>query len=111
MKWSVSSSVNHSEYFEIVAVNNPQSMSQSNTEALGNRKIPYHGMTRQGFSNCGPEWWHYDSGNQFWITNAGQEPPVGITPQGCHGPASAFPKRNAFVCSCRARREAPVPPR
>lgn len=30
------------------------------------RRVLYHAMADQGFSNLPSEWWHYDYGNQLW---------------------------------------------
>jgi D-alanyl-D-alanine dipeptidase len=54
------SSAHQFDYFEIMALNNPESMSQSHTEAFKNRMFLYHAMTKHGFSNYNPEWWYYD---------------------------------------------------
>lgn len=35
-------------------------------EALDNRRLLYHIMTSQGFTNDLEEWWHFDFGGQFW---------------------------------------------
>ena len=31
-----------------------------------NRRLLYHVMTEQGFTNYSEEWWHFDYGNQNW---------------------------------------------
>lgn len=36
------------------------------------RRILFHGMCAQGFTNYHAEWWHFDYGNQRWAWVAGQ---------------------------------------
>ncbi|KAG0505300.1 MAG: D-alanyl-D-alanine dipeptidase [Candidatus Udaeobacter sp.] len=38
-------------------------------EALRNRRLLYWIMREAGFANYPYEWWHFDWGTQFWITN------------------------------------------
>jgi len=33
---------------------------------LQNRRLLFHTMVDQGFTNYSEEWWHFDYGNQFW---------------------------------------------
>lgn len=40
--------------------------SETSLEALENRRLLYHLMAREGFTNYPYEWWHFDYGNQFW---------------------------------------------
>jgi alanine dehydrogenase len=41
-------------------------LSASEQEALRNRRLLYHLMTRAGFTNFPNEWWHFDFGNKVW---------------------------------------------
>jgi len=41
-------------------------------EARSNRRILYHAMAGQGFTNYGPEWWHFDYGDAFWSQASGE---------------------------------------
>ena len=38
-------------------------------EALRNRRLLYWAMIEGGFSNYHAEWWHFDYGNQMWVTS------------------------------------------
>lgn len=38
-----------------------------------NRRMLFHAMTAEGFTNYRAEWWHYDYGNQRWANCAGVE--------------------------------------
>jgi D-alanyl-D-alanine dipeptidase len=40
--------------------------------AQRNRRLLYHSMLAQGFSNMPSEWWHFDYGNQLWALKTGQ---------------------------------------
>ena len=35
-------------------------------EIIRNRRLLYHVMTENGFTNLPSEWWHYDYGDRFW---------------------------------------------
>lgn len=37
-----------------------------------NRRLLYHVLTAQGFTNYHGEWWHFDFGNQRWANVAGE---------------------------------------
>ena len=50
-------------------------------EALRNRRLLFHLMTRAGFTNYPDEWWHFDYGNQFWAAISGAREAV-------YGPAA-----------------------
>ncbi len=43
-----------------------QMLSGAEAQALANRRLLYHIMTRQGFTSYREEWWHFDFGDQFW---------------------------------------------
>lgn len=50
------------------------------TPAQRNRRLLYHSMLAQGFSNIAAEWWHFDYGNQLWALRTGQKQAIyGIT--------------------------------
>jgi D-alanyl-D-alanine dipeptidase len=58
--------ISNTRFFE-----NPELISQSAVEARSNRRILYHAMVSQGFTNYHHEWWHFDYGTQMWIMNGG----------------------------------------
>jgi D-alanyl-D-alanine dipeptidase len=41
-------------------------LNTTDKRALKNRRILFHAMTKNGFTNYPNEWWHYDYGNQLW---------------------------------------------
>jgi D-alanyl-D-alanine dipeptidase len=41
-------------------------LNAADQRALKNRRILYHAMIKNGFTNYPNEWWHYDYGNQLW---------------------------------------------
>lgn len=41
-------------------------LSKQERQILRNRRLLYSVMTTAGFTNYPDEWWHYDSGTQFW---------------------------------------------
>ena len=43
----------------------------SDIEARANRRLLYHVMTEQGFTNIWTEWWHFSWGDQRWAVNTG----------------------------------------
>lgn len=48
--------------------------------AQRNRRVLYHSMLAQGFSNMPSEWWHFDYGNQLWALRTGQKQAIyGLT--------------------------------
>jgi len=83
--------VSHTAYFEKV---NAEHMSEkkeiplSYVEALRNRRLLYWAMREAGFANYPYEWWHYDWGKQFWITNWDTSPTGADRPKSAwYGPA------------------------
>jgi D-alanyl-D-alanine dipeptidase len=62
--------VSHTDYFEAPMGN---SLSSSELEARGNRRLLYWAMKSVGFENYHYEWWHYDYGNQMWLMNRGDK--------------------------------------
>jgi D-alanyl-D-alanine dipeptidase len=52
-------------YFE-EKLERSENLSIDEAEALDNRRLLYHIMTSQGFTNYLEEWWHFDFGDQFW---------------------------------------------
>lgn len=79
--------VSHTAYFEKARAehaNNKKPLPLSYIEALRNRRLLYWAMREAGFANYPYEWWHYDWGTQFWITNGGR------SFDGSDGPRSAW---------------------
>lgn len=52
-------------YFEELNTNS-NVLSTKPQQALENRRILFHAMTRAGFVGYAEEWWHFDYGNQWW---------------------------------------------
>ena len=48
------------------------SLTASQHQARSNRRLLYHIMGEQGFTNLPSEWWHYDLGDQLWGHYSGQ---------------------------------------
>ena len=48
----------HTAYFEDAACADP--------EIRQNRRMLYHILCREGFTNLPTEWWHFDYGDRFW---------------------------------------------
>lgn len=51
----------HSDYFEHLETLTPQQH-----KARYHRRLLYHTLHRQGFTNLPSEWWHFDFGDQLW---------------------------------------------
>lgn len=45
-----------------------------------NRRLLYHLMAAQGFTNYEEEWWHFDFGNPSWARLTGQPACYGACP-------------------------------
>lgn len=45
-----------------------------------NRRLLYHLMVSQGFTNYSEEWWHFDYGNRSWARQTGCTPIYGYLP-------------------------------
>ncbi|PLS18839.1 D-alanyl-D-alanine dipeptidase [Bacillus sp. M6-12] len=58
-------------YFED-KLNQEGTLSNSEQEALLNRRLLFDVMCSSGFTNYHEEWWHFDFGNQFWGTIKGK---------------------------------------
>nr|WP_081949040.1 M15 family metallopeptidase [Halomonas xinjiangensis] len=57
----------HSSYLEgLVTLDERQRL------ARDYRRVLYHAMTAQGFTNLPSEWWHFDYGDQLWASYRGQ---------------------------------------
>ncbi|MBY0551144.1 MAG: D-alanyl-D-alanine carboxypeptidase family protein [Candidatus Obscuribacterales bacterium] len=54
------SALSETAHFERRAVN------ASEREAQRNRRLLYHAMVQEGFTNYPAEWWHFDYGDQMW---------------------------------------------
>lgn len=57
----------HTDHFEQLG-----SLNESQRQARGHRRLLYHTMAAQGFTNLPSEWWHYDLGDQLWGHYSGQ---------------------------------------
>ncbi|WP_249977333.1 M15 family metallopeptidase [Vreelandella olivaria] len=57
----------HTDYFELLTELTPQQR-----QARDHRRLLYHVMQAQGFTNLPSEWWHYDLGDQLWGHYAGK---------------------------------------
>lgn len=53
-------------FFEDKLINDPENFSSSDQAALENRRILYHAMINNGFTNFDFEIWHYDFKTQLW---------------------------------------------
>ncbi|MGO2131977.1 MAG: M15 family metallopeptidase [Halomonas sp.] len=53
---------------------------QPHNQARDNRRLLYHAMHAQGFTNLPSEWWHFDYGDQLWAHYRGHA-------QAIYGPA------------------------
>lgn len=51
----------HSDYFEHL-----ETLTPKQHEARDHRRLLYHIMSEQGFTNLPSEWWHFDYGDQLW---------------------------------------------
>lgn len=60
------SPVSATDHFETLARANPSALAASGEAALRNRRLLYHAMRAEGFTNYAYEWWHYDLGTQLW---------------------------------------------
>lgn len=49
------------DYFE-----KKEDITDEEREIINNRRLLYHSMISEGFTNYNEEWWHFDYGNQFW---------------------------------------------
>lgn len=64
--------VSHTGHFEKLCAGHASEKKEvplSYMEALRNRRLLYWIMREAGFANYPYEWWHFDWGTQFWITN------------------------------------------
>lgn len=55
----------HTRYFEIL-LKKGKKLTEEEEEILKNRRLLYHLMSEEGFTNYPSEWWHFDYGNQNW---------------------------------------------
>ena len=51
----------HTDHFEKL-----DSLTANQRNARDHRRLLYHTMAEQGFTNLPSEWWHYDLGDQLW---------------------------------------------
>ncbi|UYO73189.1 M15 family metallopeptidase [Halomonas qinghailakensis] len=65
----------HTDHFEQLGELPP-----SQQQVRDNRRLLYHAMQQQGFTNLPSEWWHFDLGDQLWAHYGGHR-------QACYGPA------------------------
>ena len=64
--------VSHTAHFEKISAEHTSRRKElplSFVEALRNRRLLYWAMREAGFANYPYEWWHYDWGTQFWVSN------------------------------------------
>nr|WP_300313881.1 M15 family metallopeptidase [Halomonas sp.] len=54
------------------AFENRTGLNDDERAARDNRRLLYHAMTAQGFTNLPSEWWHFDFGDQLWAHYSGQ---------------------------------------
>ncbi|TFH87730.1 D-alanyl-D-alanine dipeptidase [Billgrantia azerbaijanica] len=64
----------HSAHLETLAA-----PSAAQRRARDRRRLLYHAMAEQGFTNLPSEWWHYDFGDQLWAHYGGHA-------RACYGP-------------------------
>ncbi|RUR33240.1 D-alanyl-D-alanine dipeptidase [Vreelandella nanhaiensis] len=57
----------HTDHFEQL-----DSLTTAQRQARDHRRLLYHTMCEQGFTNLPSEWWHYDLGDQLWGHYAGK---------------------------------------
>ena len=70
----------YTRYFETPSIGTPPRelpLDDGDTHARDRRRILYHAMTKQGFTNYAAEWWHFDYGNRLWAQTVGQPPLYG----------------------------------
>ncbi|WNK18969.1 M15 family metallopeptidase [Halomonas piscis] len=65
--------------------------------ARDNRRLLYHAMRAQGFTNLPSEWWHFDYGDQLWAHYRGES-------QALYGPAELESIENRWRQSLRQGR-------
>lgn len=65
----------HTDHFE-----QSGELPPSQRQVRDNRRLLYHAMQQQGFTNLPSEWWHFDLGDQLWAHYGGHS-------QACYGPA------------------------
>ena len=56
----------HTDYFE-----RQESLDERQARARDHRRLLFHAMHEQGFTNLPSEWWHYDFGDQLWASYGG----------------------------------------
>ena len=54
----------HTAYYEQLA--QQRNLTKEEQIIRDNRRLLYHLLTAQGFTNYSLEWWHFDYGNQWW---------------------------------------------
>ena len=59
----------YTRYFEELLQERP--LTQEESRCRDNRRLLYHAMVGQGFTNYEAEWWHFDYGNRLWARNTG----------------------------------------
>ena len=61
----------YTRYFEELEQERP--LTAEETVCRDNRRLLYHAMTAQGFTNYEAEWWHFDYGNRLWANITGKD--------------------------------------
>jgi len=65
----------HTDHFEQL-----NKLTPAQQRARDHRRLLYHAMHQQGFTNLPSEWWHFDFGDQLWAHYGGHS-------AACYGPA------------------------
>lgn len=65
----------HTDYLE-----RQDGLDERQAQARNYRRVLFHAMHEQGFTNLPSEWWHYDFGDQLWASYGGHA-------QALYGPA------------------------
>jgi len=71
------SEISHTAHFEKLLASfdgDTQKLSESQLEALRNRRLLFWAMNQAGFSNYAFEWWHFDFGTQLWVVDSATQP-------------------------------------
>ncbi|WP_148252115.1 M15 family metallopeptidase [Aidingimonas lacisalsi] len=58
----------HADYFETLTT-----LDARQRQARDRRRLLYHAMHAEGFTNLPSEWWHFDYGDQLWASYGGHD--------------------------------------
>lgn len=68
----------HTAYYETLS--KTRKLTKEEQVIRDNRRLLYHALTKQGFTNYYMEWWHFDYGNQWWAQQKDESEAIyGIT--------------------------------